>query len=84
METAPPDLDRGGGAPIDLVGLLPPGPVRRVIVFCLTDLGLTLEQTERTVFDAAIVLGAIDTLLRGGVMTTVQPRESPGEALPPL
>ena len=62
----------------DLVDLLPANNVRRVVRFCLDDLGLSLKETDLVLYDATKVVGAIRLLLSGRRVSARQP-ESDGE-----
>jgi hypothetical protein len=48
---------------IDLIALLPDNEVRRVVCYCLNERGMTLETTERVLYDATKMVGAMNTLL---------------------
>ena len=54
---------------VDLISLLPDNDVRRVVAFCLNDRGLTLAETERVLYDATKIMGAVNLLLEGRVIS---------------
>ncbi len=60
----------------DLMSLLPDTNVKHVVLYCLDTLGLTLSETERVLDDATQIIGAIDLLLTGRIISNVQPQSS--------
>jgi hypothetical protein len=62
-------------AMVDLLALLPNNNVRRVVMFCLNECHLTLGDTERVLYDANRIMGAVNLLLEGRI--TADSSESP-------
>ena len=56
---------------VDLISLLPKNDVRRVVTFCLDECHLTLVQTERVLYDATKVMGAVNLLLEGRITSAL-------------
>lgn len=64
---------------VDLLGLLPDTNVKRVVVYCLDTLHLSLTETNRVLDDATQIVGAIELLLAGRIISSphVQRQSSP-------
>lgn len=55
---------------VDLISLLPDTAVRRVVVFCLNDCHLTLQETQLVLFDASRITQAVNLLLEGRIASS--------------
>jgi hypothetical protein len=62
----------------DLLSMLPNNNVRRVVCYCLDELNLSLSETDRVLYDATKIVGAIRTIMSGRRVSAAQP-ESLGE-----
>lgn len=62
---------------VDLLSLLPENDVRRVVTFCLNECQLTLEETERVLYDATRIMGAVNLLLEGRIIAAAPPDPAP-------
>ncbi|MGE3508585.1 MAG: hypothetical protein AB7N65_06845 [Vicinamibacterales bacterium] len=52
---------------MNLIDLLPANDVRRVVLFCLNDLGQSLVDVEHTLYDANKMVAAMNTIIEGRI-----------------
>ena len=62
---------------VDLISLLPEGHVRQVVLFCLNERQLTVGETERVLYDANKIMGAVNLLLEGRIISDKHECDSP-------
>lgn len=71
MSSEPPPADR---LP-DLLSLIPEGNQKLVLRYCFDTLGLSVEETERTINAAYKLISSIDYLLRCGSFSSKSDEE---------
>lgn len=58
---------------MDLISLMPDNNVKRVVRYCLDEIGLSLDETERVLYDATQIIGAVHILTAGRAVSEPTP-----------
>jgi hypothetical protein len=51
----------------DFLALIPEGRAKKLVVYCINDLELSVSETDEAIYDASNLIRSIHILLAGGI-----------------